>query len=308
MVKMKLLLLAIALSLLIIDLKVSQLISFLAGIIIPLMFYLVTKDKANTLRLAILGIGFLPMLPHPHTPTLAAVASILINDERIRAIKKWRLIVFSGADGSGKSTHARATAHWLRSLGIDVAYYHFFKHPLVSALSNAKRKVMRVSLDEMSAYAPGFRRHLRSHILPKLRPIVQYIDNWLFIGGRILLDMLHGRWVIADRFFYDFFVRFKCLGYPMPSILELLYLKVVPHPHLLVIFDVSPEISFKRRRHEHPLWYYRKARGEYRRIACQLNAPILNTERDFDEVQQELETLIVQRLIRGVRIPQDRRD
>lgn len=301
--KMKVLLTFVFLLLLILDVLLKMEYLVIAFVLsFPLIFFAYTRDKANTLRLTLLVLGFLPWLPSFLSP-LFLLASLIFNDEWLRSIWNWRLIVFSGIDGSGKSTHAKATVKWLRSIGINATYYHFFQHPLVSALSKAKCRVMKVKPEEVSTHMPGFREHLRRHILPKLRPLAQYVDNWIFIGGRLLLDMLRGRWVIADRYFYDFLIRFKCLGYPVPFLLEKLYLHLIPHPHLLVVFDISPEISFQRRRSEHPLWYYVRARRAYWWLAKCLKAPILNTERDFNKVQNELERMIYDKLIDKRNIP-----
>lgn len=263
---------------------------------ISLIFFSISKDKANTFRIAICALSFLPII-HLYASPIFLLLSLVANDEAIRRTWRWRLIVFSGIDGSGKSSHAKETALWLNQLGIPTVYYHFFKHPLVTALSLVKRKVMHVKESEVKTYSPEFHIHIKRHFLPKLRPLIQYIDNWIYIGFRLMWHMLKGEWIIADRYFYDYFIRFKCLGYFIPPILRKLYLYVIPHPHLLIIFDVSPEVSFRRRGGEHPLWYYRKARKEFLRLAKITNSPIINTERDFSEVQDDINKLILEKLI-----------
>lgn len=107
--------------------------------------------------------------------------------------------------------------------------------------------------------------------------------------------MVRGRWVICDRYFYDYYIRFKTLGYPVPKILEQLVYKLTPNPHLLMVFDVNPLISYRRRKGEHPLWYYVHARKEYLKIACKKEAIVINTERPFDKIQE-----IINKVIEGV--------
>ncbi len=258
---------------------------------LPLLFFALTRDKANTIRVMICALAILGVLP-VLLSSIPLIISLVLNDESLRRMRRWKLIVFTGIDGSGKSTHAKETALWLKGLGVPVTYYHFFRHPLVTLFSLAKRKIVKVSEDEVRTYSPGFRLHLRRGILPKIRPIAQYIDNWAYIGLRLLFHMLKGEWVIADRYFYDYYIRFKCLGYPMPRPLEKVYLRLVPRPHLLIVFDVDPKISFQRRGAEHPLWYYYRARKAFFNLAKRLHAPILNTERDFDVVQEDINNLI----------------
>ncbi|GEM_PF-5072821 len=55
---------------------------------------------------------------------LLYILSCLANDEWIRKVFRWKLIVFTGIDGSGKSTYTKILFQKINSLGIDVVYYH----------------------------------------------------------------------------------------------------------------------------------------------------------------------------------------
>ena len=297
------------------DMKIGVLITCLAMIIIvlkqllnmklllplllaPLVFYLITKDKANSLRLAILSIGVL--LPLWFIPSLY-VLSYTLNDEWIRRVFRWKLIVFTGIDGSGKSTHTKILSQKLKSLGIDVVYYHWFKHPLTTILSilyarlRGKEIITHDKLRGEDLYTNEFRRSRRTSFAI-FRPIIQFIDNWLYIGLRIFANMIRGKWVICDRYFYDYFIRMKILGYPIPKILEWLIYYLTPKPHMLIILDVNPLLSCYRRKREHPLWYYVLARKEYHRLAKLKSAYLINTERDISTVEKLIWNLVCKNL------------
>ncbi len=269
-------------------------------IMIPVVFYAITHDKANTLRTFICSLSVLPAR-NIVMPLIFYIIAILLNDEYIRKVAHARIIVFTGIDGSGKTSHSKVTAQWLRSRGIDCVYYHFFKHPIVTALSLLKARLTKSPVYDYTSkitYTQEFRRGLKRPSA-MLRPLIQLIDNWIYIGTRLIWNILRGRWVICDRYFYDYYIRFKCLGYIYPKILEKIVYKLSPRPHLLVVFDVNPLISYERRAGEHPIWYYILARREYLRLARELGGYIVNTQRPFNEVQEILNRLIEKNLIKS---------
>ena len=288
--KMKLFLTALFLGLLLprFFMDLNNFYLLLAALMVVLLFFLITRDKANTFRTSLCVLSVLAPLYITFLPYLA---SVFLNDERLRRMWRWRFIVLTGCDGSGKSSHARETARWLNEQGIEATYFHFFRNPILKRLSLLKRSLTRVSEGEADTYTPEFRRHVRKHFLPKLRPFICYLDNWAYISYVFLKNMLKGRWVVVDRYFYDFYVRFKCLGYPMPGFLKWLFTRAVLKPAIAITLDVRPEISSARRK-DNPYWYHVKARGEHARLSEELHHPKINTERPFEIVQEEINKLI----------------
>jgi len=290
---MKLLLTASFLGLLIPRFFVDELYVAVGALFIVLAFFSITRDRANTVRMAICSTTAIAPLCIVFLPY---VISVLSNDERLRRIWRWRFIVLTGCDGSGKSTHARETARWLKEQGVDATYFHFFRNPILKRLSLLQRSLMKVSEGEADTYTPEFRKHVRKHLLPRLRPFMCYVDNWAYISLVLLKNMLKGRWVVVDRYFYDFYVRFKCLGYPMPGFLRWLFTRAVLRPALVITLDVRPEISSARRR-DNPYWYHKRAREEHARLSEELHHFRINTERPFEEVQEEINSIIRRRLL-----------
>ncbi|RLG70917.1 MAG: hypothetical protein DRO23_12680, partial [Thermoprotei archaeon] len=270
-------------------------------LVIPTLFFLVFRDRANTFRVALVLPTALPSIPLYITP-LFLILSIISNDERLRRIAKWKLIVFTGIDGSGKTSHSKVTEEFLRSIGVDCIAYHWFRHLLVSMVSIIYAKLFKKPIiihrytKGKQVYTDSFRKKVRTSAAI-FRPLLQLLDNWIFIGSTLLINMLKGRWVICDRYFYDYYIRFRVLGYPVPKIIEWLVYRLTPAPHLLIIFDVNPLISYKRRGGEHPLWYYVYARKEYFRLAKIKKAVVINTEKSFEEVQRTVNRLIIVTLL-----------
>ena len=279
----------------------QEALTLVLALLIPVLFFILFKDKANTFRITLLMPIVLSCIPLYITP-LFLVLSIISNDERLRRIANWKLIVFTGMDGSGKTSHSRETENFLRGMGVNCITYHWFKHVLVSTISITYAKLLKKPIIThkhargRQVYTDKFRRRIRTSVAI-FRPLLQLLDNWIFIGTTLLINMLKGRWVICDRYFYDYYIRFKVLGYPVPRIIEWLVYSLTPSPHLLIIFDVNPLISYKRRREEHPLWYYVYARKEYFKLAKTKKAVIINTERPFKEVQRTVNRLITKMLL-----------
>ena len=195
-----------------------------------------------------------------------------------------RLIAICGIDGSGNSSHAEETVKVFRSKGTRIACEHFFQNPMVSFLSGMKRKTGISKKEETVTYSPEFEKHVKRHLLPKMRAYLVFLDNLFYVGLKTLWHKLRGEWVIADRFFYDYFLRSKLLGYNVRG-LEGIYSRLFPKYG--VTLDVDPQIAYERRR-EHPVWYYVKAREEYLKIAEKHKYPIFVTDRPFQEVQEEI--------------------
>jgi len=279
----------------------QEALTLVLALLIPVLFFILFKDKANTLRVTLLTPTVLSCIPLYITP-LFLVLSVISNDERLRRIANWKLIVFTGMDGSGKTSHSRETENFLRGIGINCITYHWFKHILVSAISIAYAKLSKKPIIThkrargSQVYTDDFRRRVRTSVAI-FRPLLQLLDNWIFIGTTLLMNMLKGRWVICDRYFYDYYIRFKVLGYPVPKIVEWFVYRLTPSPHLLIIFDVNPLISYRRRRGEHPLWYYIYARREYFKLAKVKKAVIINTEKSFEEVQRAINKLVTEMLL-----------
>ena len=300
---MKILLITLWCSLILLRLKISYEVPLALALIlvIPTLFFLVFRDRANTFRVALVLPTALPSIPLYITP-LFLILSIISNDERLRRIAKWKLIVFTGIDGSGKTSHSKVTEEFLRSIGVDCIAYHWFRHLLVSMVSIIYAKLFKKPIiihrytKGKQVYTDSFRKKVRTSAAI-FRPLLQLLDNWIFIGSTLLINMLKGRWVICDRYFYDYYIRFRVLGYPVPKIIEWLVYRLTPAPHLLIIFDVNPLISYKRRGGEHPLWYYVYARKEYFRLAKIKKAVIINTEKSFEEVQRTVNRLIIVTLL-----------
>lgn len=150
-------------------LKANQQILLFCIPIIPLLFYVIFKDKANTFRIFLTSLTLIPFIPLPFIPIFLFLP-IMLNDEYLRKVARWKLIVFTGIDGSGKTAHSKETAKYLRTKGIDCITYHWFKHPLVSSIAIAYAKLLKKPVIKhryakgKHVYTDSFRRKVRTSL------------------------------------------------------------------------------------------------------------------------------------------------
>ena len=204
------------------------------------------------------------------------------------------LIVFCGIDGSGKSSHSRAVREWLTKKGFKVYVDHFYRYLLITPLSILKYKLgiaKKIYWGGEHVFGEEFKRHIKKSPLARLRPLLAYFDNILYFMLRALPKLLTKHVVIFDRYFYDHLFKYKALGYDV-TLAEKLYLKLVPKPRLIVVFDVPAEIAYERKKHEHPLWHFKALRNFYLEFARRNKLVILDTRAPFGEIQEKLEKII----------------
>ena len=136
-----------------------------------------------------------------------------------------KFIVFEGVDGSGLSTQALKLENYLRMKGIKVV---LTKEPtngliggLVKAALKGEWKVDPLALQLL--FCADRAHHVNTEILPALQ---------------------EGKSVISDRYY------FSSLAYGKVQGLDVDLLKKInskfPRPDLLIILDVSPEVSIQR--------------------------------------------------------------
>jgi len=177
-------------------------------------------------------------------------------------------IALIGNDGTGKTTNRNLLIKSLRAFGIPVDVIPGFDHLLIQII---KRMVASISSPSMSrlqsSYSMGRNRNSGNHrtrILFRLWPYLVFIDClciWIFIR------LKRGKLVLFDRYFYDYAISFRELGYSS-SFVERLFLSL-PKPDIGFVFDAAPEIAYQRKKHDHAANpdYYRRQRSRYLNLA-----------------------------------------
>ncbi|MCD6514931.1 MAG: hypothetical protein J7L07_08395 [Candidatus Odinarchaeota archaeon] len=241
------------------------------GLFIPLTIdiFKILKSEILTTLCTFLGI-------------LLLLSGFFINDEYIRNFFRFQVFYLGGTDGAGKTTHSRLLAKWFNEQGIPATPLHLFRNPILTLLS---KTIHRGTFVKGFDYSLAHRRRIKRSVFSRLRPYILLLDNLLYILIKVWAERIKGkRVVIADRHFFDYILRHKLLDYPTNG-LEWIYKRLMPKHG--AILDVPIEVVLKRRV-QHPVWYHKKAKEEFKKLAKEKNYIIIDTSKSIEYVHKKL--------------------
>jgi thymidylate kinase len=179
------------------------------------------------------------------------------------------LITVSGLDGAGKSTLVASLQRDLESRSRRVTVLHQNDHVGIFAWTRALRDRVRgwsPPPDAPPRLGPSPTRlgRIRDQVIwsPILRSILYPIDLLLFLGYRAWIELVRGRVLLMDRYFYDTLVDLATRGPRRPAFG---WLRLTPTPDLAVLLDVAPEEAFGRKR-EYTVEYLARRADAYRAL------------------------------------------
>lgn len=192
------------------------------------------------------------------------------------------LIAFEGLDQSGKETQTQLLRDWLRAEGNKARVVSFPDYG--------------TSIGEELARALQGEREYGPDVMQLLYIANRYerkadLERWL-AGGLILL---------CDRYLAS------SIAYGEAHDLDPAWLadvqKFLPHPHLTVVLDISPETAVRRKatdrdRYERDLALQARVRASYLRQAQQPDWVRVDAERSKTDVAAEIATAVASRLAR----------
>ena len=221
---------------------------------------------------------------------LFVILGVFVNDEAVRRLYRQKgVIVLTGIDATGKSTHARNISSWLRDRGIDCKILRFDRYLFLSRISGLRKtggKPIRV----LETRVPP----ARTSKLSLARPYLALVDNVLFYVLRVLPSIVGREYVVCDRFIWDNYIKHKALGYNTRFLFKL---STLIKPHRGIVFDLPAEIAFdrveKREKHyRYSIEQYEIERKEFRRIAEMLNYPVVETDELIQETWSRIEAYL----------------
>jgi thymidylate kinase len=246
------------------------------------------NDIPNAVRVALAAAGgYLIGAPlnfvFPSAGIFLVVVSLYLNDEyQRRALlamtegRRGGSVALLGIDGSGKSTHAARLEKWFLSRGYYCTVVPFHRYLFVERLTRKGR-----------GRAPGVGERGGN----PLRPLLSLADNIILNLITSLGVGLEGRVVIYDRYIWSTYVKYRSLGYPVEPFSALYML---PRPNLAFVLDVpvtrSMEIIHGRGKHiRYASEVLKEEKEEYLKIAASRGYPVIDSTRNFETVQEELE-------------------
>jgi len=213
--------------------------------------------------------------------------SIFLNDELIRRIFRHKgVIVFSGTDGSGKTTQTKKLQKYLQNKGFKVTIFHYHKYLFIEKISHLMRKnsihpgefgSSAEPRDEKKSHKMRKYRVKKTSKLSLLRPYLALLDNYLSYFIYVLPKIIRNEIIICDRFIWDSYVKHYGLGYQTKGLFRL---STLIKPKIGFMFTTNYETSRKRLDPNHVIYYENEFIDEtlmFSKIAKTLNYPIINT-------------------------------
>ncbi len=210
-----------------------------------------------------------------------------------------KFIIFSGIDGSGKSTYARIFECRLKSNGMSVKYVYmrgldrtFLSLPFLALCRLLKiTKVhklesgIRVSEYPFYSYKP----------LRLLWPLLQLVDSMIYILLLIRLPQLFYDVIIFDRSPIDTLVDIIAdTRLPIGvGVLQKLFLSLLPRNSIVIILDVNEEIALIRKKDILRKSYLSVRRRIYNKLADFYGWHVISTNGSFKTPINSIKNVIL---------------
>ncbi|MBI4707962.1 MAG: hypothetical protein HY761_08570 [Candidatus Omnitrophica bacterium] len=165
------------------------------------------------------------------------------------------IIVFSGIDGSGKTTYADRVLSYLKSQKINFKYHHIVKDSFYNFILH--NVIGRISSSSQRSIEQGLRKpekKLKHLILRSIKKILLLTNllcfNIMFWRCRSSIK----RNIICDRYFFDDIVQLEYLNLASRSFISF-YKNLIIEPDIIFYFKIDPTVAFKRKM-EYEIGYY----------------------------------------------------
>jgi dTMP kinase len=188
------------------------------------------------------------------------------------------IICFTGIDGSGKTTQAKLLQKVLNKQGRAVVYVHFFQRNILSKKSWLDRVInlLTKSLDE------PVRNRVKAVGKLTLRLTFLLASSWL----TYLVDKVKHKHevVIYDRYCYDSLIIIASRSTTLANLIMVLS-KLMPKPDIVMLLEITPETSVKRKP-EYTVDDARRICNLYARLKQLLPVNVVNAESSIEQVRE----------------------
>jgi thymidylate kinase len=217
---------------------------------------------------------------------------------------KRKLIVLMGLDGSGKTLQANMLVDWLASRGerAQVVWMRgesYITAPIIrvgkSLLGGPREHKRGEGIADRNSYDRYTRSKQSMFKNPVLRSIWRsstLIDHYISFRralGRLPEDVTT---VILDRYVYDSMIdidsAFGSEGREAERLLRSRFFKLFPRPDRVVLLDLPPEESMRRKSDIPSIEYLESRRPVYHIIAERVGAGTVDATRSKEEVQADI--------------------
>lgn len=159
------------------------------------------------------------------------------------------MICFTGVDGSGKTTHAKALIKYLTESGCSCKYVWGASRPILSYAFFVFTRVLGYwKKTRKNAYTDPL-EHAPRNLAKKLAILWQFflfLDFQIKATAKIRLPLALGKVVVCDRYFYDLLMELQRSNVPSDRFMVILS-KTLPRPLVTFLLDVPESLACQRR-------------------------------------------------------------
>ncbi|MEM3737407.1 MAG: hypothetical protein QXJ75_04920, partial [Candidatus Bathyarchaeia archaeon] len=205
------------------------------------------------------------------------------------------LVCFSGVDGSGKTSHAKACVRKLELLGYPCRYawcrwVRLVTYPLTICVSlffmlrSRRFSIRRLKSD----FYENKKKYLRNKFLAAVWGYVTLLDYKIIYLYKIKLPAALGKTVICDRYIYDWIADMQLDGLYKENVARIV-LKIFQKPDLTFVLDVAEELSISRRKYDTlTLMEARKSREIYLNLSKRYSLTLIPNDGTFTETHERI--------------------
>ena len=201
------------------------------------------------------------------------------------------LICFTGIDGSGKTTHARALLKFLKKNGYSCVYVWGAFRPILSYTFFASTRlfgywkiIRKNAFTNPLEYAP---KKVAKNFSWVMR-LFFFIDFQIKTLLKIRLPLLLGKNIICDRYFYDLLIELELINLSSKNFVYLM-LRTLPQPLITFLMDANENAINKRRNFS--LKELQSKRKIFLRMGKSFNFIVINSELDYSNNQKRIQEL-----------------
>jgi dTMP kinase len=208
---------------------------------------------------------------------------------------KGKLIVVEGIDGSGKSTQLSLLSHWLRSIGVAVAFSEWNSSPLVRETTRrGKKKEMFTPATFSLIHATDFADRMERYIVPLLKAgAVVCADRYAYTAfARDVVRGVSRRWV---RNLYRFAFR-PNLSFYFRVPLDVALGRILGGRDAIKYYEAGMDLGLSRSVEESFRLFQGRIIEEYESMAEEVGFHIIDATGSIEDQQKQMREIVMREL------------
>lgn len=211
-----------------------------------------------------------------------------------------KVVCFTGIDGCGKTTQAKALVHHLRAQGYKSRYVWLgwspaLLKPIVKSMKHRIVKKRQTSEDDYAKYTLAKRGFFLRRGTRLLWTVYVALDYALQVLVRVFIPVRLGHIVVCDRYFHDVLIdlaiNYSWTAGEFRRVLRTSSALVFPVPDKTFVIDVPEDVAFNRKNDVTSIEYLRDRRNLYLAILSEglANVQKLSGESTISDIQQQVQ-------------------